>query len=334
MSRYTVEGSSEAEERVARDLARILAEVRARGGEELLAVFLLGGYARGEGAVVRDAAGTLRGFNDYDLLLVFRAPAPPAPYRALARDLARELGIDFVDLGLATPRDLANAPPTLFWYELGEAHRVLWRRDGGPAPRRIPGDRLDPAEGPRLLLNRGLALLWAGLRLWPDSAPDAGLPAADPAEIRFAVIASHKAVLAAGDAALLGAGRYDLRQPERERLLAAEPALWSAWAPQGFLDAYREAAAFRRRPVLPGGAEAVLLWRRGRTALQAGFRAWGGGAAFARPSALRGLARRLRGEPPEEARLFAGLDALLLGDISGDAAWRRRGLALVRAWHP
>jgi predicted nucleotidyltransferase len=353
VTRFTAEGTAPAEARVAEDLEHITARVRAEAGEDLLAVFLLGGYARGEGAVRATASGALRGFNDYDLLLVFRAAPAREPFRRLARRLARDLEIDFVDLGLATPRDLEGAPPTLFWYELGEAHRVLWRRQGSPiTPKRIPPGAIDPAEGTRLLLNRGLALLWAALRFWPEGGPGEGPSAADPAEIRFAVTASHKAVLAAGDQALLRARRYDFRQAERERRLLETPPLWSPWAPPGFMEAYRAAAAFRHRPGFPDGAGAARLWHTGRDALEAALRAaeterlgafadWKEHARrVSRPGRApsprriaRALRRRLRGDPPEEGWLLARLDALLFG-ARGDAAWRRRGLALVRAWHP
>ncbi len=129
-----------------------------------------------------------------------------------------------MDLGLATLRDLAVAPPTLFWYELGEAHRLLWARPGEPPqlPRIRLGD-IDPAEGSRLLLNRGLALLWAGARLWSGSGPGSGSVTEDPAELRFATIAAHKAVSAAGDAALLRGNAYTPSQSGRQAVLLESP---------------------------------------------------------------------------------------------------------------
>ena len=371
---FTAEGTAAAEERVRSDLERIVAAVRAEAeADPLLAVVLLGGYARGEGAVREARDGTLRGFNDYDLLLVFSAaPRAPERFQALSRRLARELEIDFVDLGLATPADLDQAPPTLFWYELGQAHRVLWSRPGTEISLpRIALRDLDPAEGTRLLLNRGLALLWAGWRLWREGMPGTGPLTPDEEEVRFAAVAAHKAVLAGGDAALLRGHAYSVRQDERVATLEARPELWS-WAEPGFLDAYRKAAAFRRRPVLPSAEETGRLWweacRHHEAALRAAeevrlgsdFGDWsdyrrllaaaGRKEALAPRQALRRLRRLARGDgwATEEERLLASLTGLLYeagvrGDGEGErdkpdesaaAAWREEVERVIRRWHP
>jgi predicted nucleotidyltransferase len=271
----TYDGSPEAEARVRSDLDRIVEAVQKESaGDPLVAVLLLGGYARGEGAVVGMQDGTLRGFNDYDFLLVFRErPRRPDRFRHLSRRLAEELEIDFVDLGIAGLEDLDRARPTLFWYELGEVHRVLWRREGTSiSVRRFPSDAIDREEGSRLLVNRGLALLWAGKRLWPEG-PGEGPAVADPRTLRFAAIASHKAVLAGGDAALLEAGRYTPSQEARSEALDREPRLIEAWAPAGFLEAHRRAAAFRRAPSILPPEGVGALWREARLFHEAAFRA-------------------------------------------------------------
>jgi len=301
---YTAVATPEAEARVAADLDRVVAAVRAQARDDiLLAVFLVGGYARGEGAVVEGDDGALHGFNDYDFLLLFdRPPADPAGFSRLAGDLAGELSIDFVDLGLATPTDLAAARPTLFWFEVGEAHRELWRAPGcrDELPR-FRVESLDPAEGSRLLVNRGMSLLWVVRRLWPDRPLDAPPAIEDVAQVRFSTIAAHKAVAASGDAALLRAGVYRVSQAARIDTLAARPDLL-AWAEPGFLDAYRASAAFRREPVLDADGVGAL-WRAARVHHEAGFRAaerarlgrdFSGWDAHARLAAARMGEERLR----------------------------------------
>lgn len=366
MTSFTASAIPAAEARVAGDLARIVEAVRGEAAaDSLLAVFLLGGYARGEGAVRTAEDGALRGFNDYDLLLVFSAPPrQPARFGELSRRLARELEIDFVDLGLATPRDLAIAPPTLFWYELGEAHRLLWSRPGDPPqlPRFRLGD-IDPAEGSRLLLNRGMALLWAGARLWSGSGPGSGSVTEDPAELRFATIAAHKAVSAAGDAALLRANAYTPSQSGRQAVLANRPDLIE-WATDGFLDAYARAVAFRRQPAPTASRDISALWWEAREHHERGFRAaeearlgvaipdWEvyrgmrqtqmGRRPFGARSALRQVWRTLRGgrSVDFEVRWMREMSRLLYGAPVGDGEpmpggpWKERTLALVGEWHP
>ncbi len=367
MRPFTAEAGADAEARVAADLERVVEAVRVEAaGDALTAVVLLGGYARGDGAVVSVPDGSLRGFNDYDLLLVFaRPPRRPERYAELSRRLAAELEIDFVDLGLASNRDLERAAPTLFWYELGESHRVLWPAGGaGLRFPRFPLEALDPLEGPRLLLNRGLAAVWGALRLWSTGAPGNGPPSGDPAVLRFTAIAAHKAVLAAGDAALLRARAYRLRQEERLEVLTGRPELRS-WAAPGFLESYAEASAFRRRPRIGGPVEVAELWWRARRHHEAGFRAaeevrlaapipaWSAHrrllqrrllrSTVAHPRPAAGAARRwlrtgtwLR---PEE-RFFLALPGLYYvsrpaGSPAPEraAAWRRRAEGTVAAWH-
>ncbi len=364
MTAYTAGAGPAAEARVRADLDVILEEVRREAeADGLVAVYLLGGYAKGEGTVVSAPDGTLRGFNDYDLLLVFaEAPVRPERYAELSARLARRLEIDFVDLGLATPRDLEQAPPTLFWYEFGAAHIEMWRASGAEPvlPSYTPGD-IDREEGSRLLVNRGMALLWGALRLWSGPGPGRGPLTADPVELRFSTIASHKAITAAGDAALLRAGIYDPRQSERLSLLKSRKDLLS-WAPGGFLDAYEDAAAYRGRPEALGAGAAAALWERARRHHEAGLRAaeidrlgtafgdWTGhrravlGARrrlLARPrEAARALKRALRRGDwlPAEDRFLVELPALLYTqdreEAEPDAGWRSRAGAAVKRWHP
>jgi hypothetical protein len=271
---YTATGVPEAETRVSQDLDRLVSAIRHEAANDrLVSVFLIGSFAKEEGAVVQGPGGRLHGFNDYDLLLLFaEPPARPEGYAALARTLARELGIDFVDLGLATRAQIAMAPPTLFWFEVGEAHRVLWRAPGtADALPRFEAGGLDPAEGSRLLVNRGMSLLWAARRLWPDRDLVAPPRMSDPAHVRFAAIACHKAVAAAGDAVLLRSGRYQVRQAARLGVLEQHPEFLD-WAGPGFVDAYRAAWDFRRNPVILG-KELGALWSTARSHHEAGFRA-------------------------------------------------------------
>jgi hypothetical protein len=322
-------------------------------------VVLLGGYARGEGAIVRAEDGTLRGFNDYDLLLILDRPAgDPGRYARLGVELAGEVEIDFVDLGLATPDQLTTPVGTLFRHERGEAHRVLWEREPGAVvipP--VPVASLEPAEASRLLRNRGMALVWAGLRLWPEGVPGRGEAHPAPGHLGFCVTASHKAILAAGDAALLLAGDYHVSQEERLRRISG-PSAPAAWIDAGFRDDYAAAVAYRRQPDPAATPAPGALWARARDRHETAYRAaetrrlgtsfadWGEHAARAESDArrrrmrgaMRGAVRRLLGRSGGESDPDAFLErlpGLLYGEPAGDPAVHRRDREeAVHAWHP
>lgn len=265
---FTTTGDERAEGRIGADLDRIVARLRAVVPPAAFqSLALIGGFARGEGAVIVGSDGLPRGFNDYDLVLLVREPIDEAPVRRAALELARELEIDFVDVGVVTPRHLGVAPNTVFWYELRAGHRVL---AGEPdAFQRLP--ERDPAslpmeEGVRLLVNRGLSLLWARLDLDEASAVGGGLL---PGRRRFVVNSIQKAVLAIGDADLIAAGRYHISYRERARRVAMAPPAFllesvgsgGASGVAAFQAAHAAATRFKLGPEIPGDAVAALLVR-------------------------------------------------------------------------
>lgn len=256
--RTTALGDPAGEARVAADLALVVSAVReCVPAGRLTSIALLGGFGRGEGGMLADASGELRAFNDYDLMVTVNEPIDEAPLHALGAQLARRLDIDFVDIGVAAPVHLAAAPHEVFWYELREGHQILF---GDPAPlAAIP--RRDPAtlplvEATRLLVNRGLALLWARLDLEEARSGAAGLT---PARRRFAVNAIWKSLLAAGDAVLIEAGRYHLSYPERVKRIAECDIPFAPGAAPTFRAVHEAATRFKLFPSIPEDPVSRLL---------------------------------------------------------------------------
>jgi hypothetical protein len=245
----TSEGAPGAEDQVRRDLDRILQAVdRHLPSGSVACVALTGGFGRGEGGVVATGNGEFRAFNDYDLVVLTRGAVDGAPLVRHAPDLARELGLDFVDFGVFPLDVLPRVPDTVFWYELREAHRVL---AGDPnallAIPPIDPSRLPVIEGTRLLLNRGLSLLWAWLHL--DQAMET--PAVlDARRFRFTINSIHKAVLAIGDAALIRSGRYHLSYRERARRIPEVELPFDGPVRGRFLEAHERATDFKLHPDL------------------------------------------------------------------------------------
>lgn len=249
-----------AEARVRKDLERIISVVRQHVPDRRLrALALVGGFGRGEGGMLVPADGRPAPFNDYDLVIVADGPFNETPLRAAAPALARELGVDFVDFGVVQAGALSTAPPTIFWYEVREGHRVLH----GPENALAALPRVDPArlpleEATRLLVNRGLALLWARLHLDDALAP---APPLTPERRRFTVNAIHKAVLAAGDAALIRAAAYHLSYRERARRLGGVPLPFAGDDAARFLAAHAAATRFKLHPEVGGEpVEELAAW--------------------------------------------------------------------------
>ena len=70
---FTTTGDARAEGRIEADLERIVARLTAVVPPAAFqSLALIGGFARGEGAVIVGSDGLPRGFNDYDLVLLVR----------------------------------------------------------------------------------------------------------------------------------------------------------------------------------------------------------------------------------------------------------------------
>lgn len=245
MSRYTLRGSPELDQRITADLARAAAALAATPEAPLFrGLVLLGGYGRGEGTpLIRD--GVQLPFNDYDLIVVSQplTRARRAQVQTCLRQLEERLTRDFglpVDLCLYPANRLPGAEFSLLNYELKHGHRVVW---GDPACLAAlpayPHNAIPLSEGTRLLLNRGKLLL--DLRRRHRRTP---VPAATPAEREQAVKFIFKAWLAFGDCALLLGRRYHLLYSEKKQRLTEADLTGCADAPAIVRD-YRRAIEFK-----------------------------------------------------------------------------------------
>ena len=220
-------------------------EALARKTEEALkgnleALFLGGGYGRGEGSVVvRD--GRELPYNDFDLTIVLKNKSQPSEkiLLAVAEPFAHELHIEVDFSRPLDGDDIRHWPHTLMWYELAHGHQTLY---GPPnllkelAPSYIWA--LPPAvEATRLLLNRGAGLLWS-LRILNglDKATD----------VDFLRRNVFKALQAMGDAAMLWDGNYSVAYQGREVLLEKLYKKDPDWPLP--LEDYRQAMVFKLAP--------------------------------------------------------------------------------------
>lgn len=240
MAPFTSLADPEGEQRIRDDLAHVRDRVRQTWSTHLSMLVLVGGYARGEGGLVRDG-NDVRAYNDYDLVAVFNGKIPGDVHHT-AEMLSEELGIE-VELWPVSESLLADPPATLFWTDVirGGARVLLGDPTLLPRPRAESTRHVPLEEATRLLANRAV-----GVALSRLEAEDY-----DHRKARH----GHKMVLACGDALLLSVDAYPNSVQGRLKMLRqleGAPRVSSE-----LVEAYASAAEFRTSPNAfqpPGGS--------------------------------------------------------------------------------
>jgi hypothetical protein len=216
--RFTPAGSTELEEHLEHVCARVLRSVRGLiPAPQLEALYLGGGYGRGEGGVLATTEGE-RPYNDLEFYVFIRGNRHANEWRhARALDVLGEILTPaagaHVEFKVASRRELARQPVSMFSYDLVAAHRLLFGsvKYLELCAHHCHAPRIPLAEGTRLLMNRFTGLLLARDRL---EAPHFA-----PADADFVRRNIAKAELALGDAVLVAHHRYHWSAKERHRRL-------------------------------------------------------------------------------------------------------------------
>lgn len=286
---YTAIPSGEIAELLDRVRAGVAAEVEALRLPKLAEVVLGGGYGRGEGGVRHTPQGD-KLYNDLDFF-VFSDRASKTERQAIEAALKpiserweKKLGIAVDFSPVKNLSSLRSVGATLMYQEL----RRGWKPVLGEAQFTCRFPELDAADIPvseavRLLLNRGMGLVFAGEALRKNGDPD------------FIMRNMHKSALGGGDALLLCSGKYRWSGAERVeafRAYAAKHAL-----PQEFVERY--AAAYRYKiepdPQLP--EDPMGSWRQCRKFYLEAARRVAGCPAESSPDAVAaGLGRAVKKE--------------------------------------
>jgi len=235
-------------------LAGIASEIDALHLPCLQAVVLGGGYGRGEGGVLHTPGGS-RLYNDLDFFVFTRDADPRTAARIgetlkqLSARREKDLGIA-VDFGPAKNiSSLKNVASTLMFQELrrgwvpvwGEADLENWIPPLSPA-------RIPRSEAVRLLLNRGMGLIFAGEYLKENrNDPD------------FIVRNMNKAVLGGGDALLLASGLYRWRGMDRVEAFAGF--VRSEGLPADWAALYERAFRWKLEPEIILPPDPLKAWR-------------------------------------------------------------------------
>jgi hypothetical protein len=246
---YVVNQSPEIYGRISGDLHHIVRRVVGLLGHEVGAVYLVGGFGRGEGGVYK-RDGQIVPANDYDLVIATNVSLRRRRQLAkllsgLAPELAVELNIKQVDLALLTIKELKRLPCTIFGYELLHGHQVLYGnldlRKITPA---LNAGAIPLAEGARLLFNRGAGMLISARYFSHDQFLE--LPEAYQ---RNFLIECSKAALAMGDCILLLAKQYHYSYRQRLKMIdAVDFDRLPVKVTRDLISAYRDALNFKIAP--------------------------------------------------------------------------------------
>ena len=223
-ARFTIDGSETLEKHLESVCKSVVAGITALiPPGKLEAIFLGGGYGRGEGGVLRTDAGD-RAYNDLEFYICIRGHPRlnerrfGATLHHLAERLTPVAGIE-VEFKISSLGTFSRSPVTMFVYDLAQGHRTIFGSDKvftNPALR--DAKQIPLYEATRLLMNRCSGLLFAQEKLRKDQFT--------PEDADFVGRNQAKAQLGLGDVILCARGEYHWSCRERnvrlKRLAEAE----------------------------------------------------------------------------------------------------------------
>ena len=249
---FTAEGDPAVEQAIADMLRRLADDVRRLANADRIALYLGGGYGRGEGGVLVTENGQHFPYNDLDFfvfskgLSATKRKAFDAELAAIAPKYEKESSVS-VDFAPAKPIEkLVKERHTLMYQELLYSHRLVCGTDLLATVECPDAHELPILEALRLLVNRGMGLLFAAQQL-ADAPKDDDGHVTDGKVIDFAVRNLHKAALGAGDALLIAQKRYDYNLERRRQII-----LYDAHANGIYKEVGPSYQAARDFKVLPG----------------------------------------------------------------------------------
>ncbi len=234
-------------------LRQLADDISRLADSDRVALYLGGGYGRGEGGVLVTQDGRHLPYNDLDFfafskrLSSARRKAFDGKLSSLAPAYEKVTGVSVDFAPVKTIEKLRCERHTLMYQELLHSHRLVCGPDllaEVPCPE---ANELPVLEALRLLVNRGMGLLFAAQRLAAAPVDDNGYVVIDDDVIDFAVRNMHKAALGAGDALLIAQKRYDYNLERRLVIIKYDAHTTGVFT--GLAPFYQAARDFK---VLPG----------------------------------------------------------------------------------
>tara|TARA_Y100000590_G_C15724969_1_gene1014902 strand:- start:1596 stop:2684 length:1089 start_codon:yes stop_codon:yes gene_type:complete len=179
-----------------------------------IAIILYGGYGRDEGSWVWDKnEKNCTPYNDYDIMMILESKISPNVIKTKRKELAKKIGIRWIDLDQKTISELKNLDLLIVNYDLKYASKVIY--GDGKITDLIP--EMSPEN---ITLKDGNILFFT--RMWTllGSLNKEGLKVdREGEEARFFRNQMAKALLAIVDVLLIQKGQYDPSYKERVRRL-------------------------------------------------------------------------------------------------------------------
>lgn len=192
--------SEKIRQRFNNDLSIIIREIKKALNEDPEAIILCGGYGRDEGAWFEDENGNPIPYNDYDIVVVTEYPLSSETNNMLRKQLAYNIGINWVDLDYYSHDRLKKLVPTIHNVDFVSVSSIIYGNlhvlDQCP--------KLDPAQIGHYdleLINK--IRIWTFLGSWQGEMHDMSIE-----ESRFFLNQMAKAVLACCDLLLVSKGKY------------------------------------------------------------------------------------------------------------------------------
>lgn len=113
------------EERIGNDLKIIVERIVSSLSEKPRAILLCGGYGRGEGAWIDTERGPIP-YNDYDLTVVSNSRLDRDTYRYIRTELAKQIGIRWIDIDFVSEKELKVLKPTIGNIDLINASKIVY----------------------------------------------------------------------------------------------------------------------------------------------------------------------------------------------------------------
>ncbi len=251
---FTAEGDPAVEQAIADMLRQLADDIRRLANADHVALYLGGGYGRGEGGVLITESGQHLPYNDLDFF-GFSKGLAAAKRKAFDSELAalapkyEKVSCVSVDFAPVKPIEkLLRERHTLMYQELLHSHRLVCGPDLLADVACSDAHDLPVLEALRLLVNRGMGLLFAAQQI-AGAPKDTDGHVVDGKVIDFAVRNLHKAALGEGDALLIAQKRYDYNLERRLQII-----LYDAHANSVFTELAPSYQAARDFKVLPGSS--------------------------------------------------------------------------------
>lgn len=181
--------------------------------EKPQAIYLVGGYGRGEGAWYEDEKG-IHPYNDFDIAIITDNPLSHDKTEELRKRLAEDVGIRWVDIDYYTIEKLSSLSPTIHNVDLLGGGALIYGQD----VIRLNNLSLNKQEiGVHDLIILYQTRMWTLLGSWEGSFHDLAID-----EARFFMNQMAKSILAACDMRLIKLKKYTISYRERAGIVIRE----------------------------------------------------------------------------------------------------------------